>query len=42
MADINRPSKKGEQNTDYDEPHRDIPREGRLAASAGNLRVWRV
>ena len=30
MADINRPSKEGEQNTDYNEPHRDIPREGRF------------
>ena len=28
MADINRPRKEGEQNTDYDEPHRDIRREG--------------
>ena len=37
MADINRPSKQGEQNTDYDEPHRDIPREGGLAASAGTF-----
>jgi len=37
MADINRPSKQGEQNTDYDEPHREIPREGGLAASAGTF-----
>src|SRR5262249_50793264 len=39
IADVNGPSKQGEQNTDYDEPHREIPR--KVSRFSRNLRLWR-